>query len=270
MDRDFAQFVLDVPLENFYLVMALGVLRTFGLLFGFLAFGWGLGRSVSLRIGIAFSLSLPFMFSVLEQVDTLAEQTNPLNLALIGIKEFFIGFALGLLASGPFRAMQYAGAISDAFRGEAESGVLSPEGTPIQTFSLLYTVIGFSVFFAMGGLWHLIEILYRTYDIWPLDAPLPTFYGGAPDIALAALNDSLKLAIQIAAPLMILLFSVELILMVATKLGRRFNLYSMSFLVKNMLTLLMLPLMAIVIVQVAEENGPNVRLALPTLEGFFE
>lgn len=270
MSPDTAEYLINTPLENVYLVMAFCMLRMVGVFFGFIAFGWGLGDNLTLKVGLGFTMSLPVMFGFVEQAVRLAEEATSLQLTFIAAKEYALGFGLGLLASTPFRAMQYAGGIIDAFRGESDSGLLSPDGSPIQTISYFYLVIGIYVFVALGGFWQLFKIAYETFAKWPIAGDLPTFYEGAAEIVLSSIAEALQLALIVAAPLMTILVGVELTLIIAAKVGRRFSLYNMSFLIKNLITITSLPVIAIVIVHLAERHLPQAILAIDTLERFFE
>lgn len=270
MEQELLSLILESEIENLYLVIVLGMVRIFGMMWSFVAFGWAFGSSILLRSAIAFALGLPLMLANVEISIDLASNTDALQLALLTPKEFAIGFGLGLLASGPFRAMQYAGAVTDAFRGESDSGLQSPDGSQLQTFSVLYLCIAFYVFFALDGLWKLIEQLYATYELWPIDDLTPALSKQSAEMALAAIDKSLELAVIIAAPLLILLMSIEFVLMVAAKLARRFGIYDLSFLVKNLVTIVTLPLTAMLIVRVAETYTPEAILGLESLKQFLE
>ncbi len=258
--------ILQQPLEGLYLVVVFGMLRTFGVLFGFLAFGWGFGPALTARIGISFMLGLPLMFAHETQLQSIIASASAVEQMLLTAKEFAFGFGLGLLASGPFRALLYAGAITDAFRGESDSGMQAPDGSQIQTSSKLYLLTGFFVFFSLGGLSLLTSLIYQSYGIWPVDRMLPSLFSGSGQIVLTMITQGLRLALLIAAPLLILLFSVEFVLAIAARLARRFGLYDLSFLVKNTLTILTLPLIAIIILRVSNALGARVTDSFEMLQ----
>ena len=261
--------LLDLPFESLFATFVFCMLRMLGLTYSFVAFGFAIGSSTMMRINFAFVLSLPVMVAHAVPVTDMALATGTLELVLLAAKEFAMGFGLGLLASSPFRALQHAGGIIDSFRGEADSGIQGPDHNPLQTMSMFYLVIAFSMFFGFGGLWKLVETLYATYDIWPITERVPLLYEGAASIALDALDQALQLALIIAAPIMILLATVEVILMGAVKLGKRFHLYELSFLIKNLLTILTLPLMSIMLIRVAEDKLPAAMLSINVMETYF-
>lgn len=257
MDQDAFLRILDGGFQNFYYVTVFSMLRCFGLTWGFFAFEWALGPSVMLRSAISAAISLPVLAIYIDDIAAFSQTAGPLEIFLAAPKEFLLGFGLGFLASTPFRALQYAGAVTDGFRGESDSGLTDPSSSPLQTFSVLYLVVGFYVFFSIGGLWKLVEKFYATFQVWPIDLNYPPLSPDAVVLVIDWLQRGLELAIVICAPLLILLFSIDFILMIATKLGRKFNLYDLSFLAKNLITLVTLPLTAMLIIRVANTHTPE-------------
>lgn len=262
--------LFEQPFELIFAVFVFSVLRMLGLTFSFVVFGWGLGSGPMMRVNISVILSLPVMVAQFESISTMAETKGVLEIVLLAAKEFALGFGLGLLASSPFRAFQHAGGIIDTFRGESDSGIQGPDQNPLQTLSMFYLIIAFVTFFSLGGLWQLVEVLYGTFDIWPITERAPFLYEGSAKLALDALSTALRLAFIIAAPTLILLFTVEIVLMGANKLGKRFHLYELSFLLRNLVTILTLPLMTIVILRVAEVYVPGSILSLEVMRSYFE
>ncbi|MEM8773856.1 MAG: flagellar biosynthetic protein FliR [Pseudomonadota bacterium] len=270
MDQAAFLSILEDGFENFYFVMLYSMVRCFGLTWGFFAFSWAMGPSILLRTAISAAFSLPVLVINMENIATFTQTANSFELFLAVPKEFIIGLGFGFLASFPFRAMQYAGAVTDAYRGEADSGLFDPDKNPLQTFSLLYLIIGFYVFFALGGLWRLIETLYETYDIWPIDLTFPQLSSSSLQLVINGIQASLELAVVICAPLLILLMSAEFILMISAKLARRFGLFDSSFLIKNLITIATLPLTALLMVRVAETYTPEAILGFDVLKQLFQ
>lgn len=245
MEEELLRLVTATGFEGVYGIIVFAVARPLGLLFGFQAFAWAIGYSVVLRLGIAIAIGLPTLALSLPRIATLVEEADPLTSALVAPREFIIGFGLGLLASLPFLALQYAGAITDAFRGESDGGQPDPSGGgTLQTFSVLYVVIGFAVFFAAGGLWSLVDMLYRSYLVWPVEVGLPALADGGAIMVLMLLGETLLTSVRLALPLLALLVVIEFAVGVAARLGRRTGFYDMAFPTKNLATILALPLVA--------------------------
>ena len=236
---------------------------------GFLAFNWAMRGAQMLRIAIAIALTLPVMAGNAAAFERLISLTSVTAFMPIAIKELIIGYGLGLLASLPFFALQYAGAITDSFRGENDTGNQDPTGGTIHTFSTAYLVIGFFAFFSLGGFEALVRNLYGTYGIWPLYAGLPNLDSAAALRAADMLTSTLMTAFVVALPLLAMLVVIELAMGVAARLGKRFNLYDLAFPVKNLVTVLTLPLIMWVIWQISDARLEEAENVLPMLEGLF-
>lgn len=261
--------VLREGAQAIYPILLFTLLRPLGLVFGFVAFTWAVGRARVLRMSIATGLGLPTLAVHADQLAAVVAIEATASLALLAGKEFLIGYAMGFLASLPFFALQFAGAITDAFRGETDSGLIDPMGGTLQTSALLYVLIGLSVFAAAGGLWGLVTILYGSYDVWTLTAPLPRLDAGALGIAMDAFGAMLLLTVRTALPLLALLLAIEFVAAVAARLAKKFGLQDLTFTAKNLVTILMLPVIAWFVLRVAEPATAQVETALAVLALLF-
>lgn len=252
-----------------YPILIMVVLRPFGLLMGFLAFSWAMRGAQMLRVAIAITLTLPVMAGNAAAFERLIELSSVTQFLPIALKELVIGYALGFLASLPFFALQYAGAVTDAFRGESDTGTPDPTGGTLHSFSAAYLVIGFYAFFSLGGFETLIANLYATYTIWPLDVGLPQIDAAAVLRAGDMLVATLVTTFIIALPLLSMLVVIELSMGIAAKLGRRFNLYDLAFPIKNFVTVISMPLTMWIIWKISEKRLDESSDALPMLEALF-
>lgn len=265
MPEEFLLRLFGEPLGSMSLFAFIATLRPLGLLFGFVAFDWGVGRGLLIRGAVGLALGLPMAVAGADQIFSLVERSSPVEMALVLPKEFVIGFALGFLASLPFFALKAAGAITDAFRGESDSGHTDPNGGTIPTWGLVFLVLGFLAFFGSGGLWQLIAMLYQSYEVWPMTAMLPALTGASASLIADLVTAVLTQAVLIAAPLMILLISVDFILIMAARVAQRFQLYGNEFVVKNLAAVIALPLMVMYVARVVDDHLLDSLAALPIL-----
>jgi type III secretion protein T len=256
--------------HNVYPIIILALLRPLGLLFGFVAITWAIGAARLLRMSVALAIGIPMLVVNAADIETLIESSSITELAVITPKEFMIGYALGLLTSLPFIALQYAGEITDAFRGESDSGLTDPLGGRISTFGMLYMVVGLSAFFAFGGLEQLVGNLYRSYTIWPLAEPMPAFAAMAPTVILQALSGMLLFAIKVATPLLAALVVIEFICAVAARMARRFTFHENAFLLKNVTAIVTLPVMAWFVWLLAGDLVDDQAGSLFAIEALFQ
>lgn len=266
MSASLLDILTTTPLETLFLLLAINMLRMLGFLYGFVPMYWGLMQSTILRVNLAIALCLPVMAGNLAVVARLVNEATPLDLALLGPKEFAIGLGLGVLASTPFAAVSYAGAIIDTFRGESDSGIQGPTGGTIQTTPLLYMVIILAAFMNLDLFAQVFSLVYTSYEIWNVNELLPNF----PQISGRRVGDflanSLRIGLLVAMPVFLLLALCELAVIVAARLGRKMGLYDLAFVAKNLLMVLSLPLATAVLVM----NSPEMMgLSVDALQRFL-
>ncbi|GGG84115.1 hypothetical protein GCM10011415_37720 [Salipiger pallidus] len=269
MDDLAAERFLALPFESAFLFIALNMLRPMGLTFGFVAFSWGLGQSVTVRAGIALALALPLMILSAPGFADLRDGVQGAALPIMLVKEFALGYALGLLAGLPFLGLQFAGAVIDTYRGENAGGAPDPAGGQLPTFGLLFLIIGLFGFFASGGLWRLVGALYDSYDMWPAAQHLPRFAADTGTQLGAMVDGLLRDALVIAAPLMAILLAIDFALAVADRLSQRLRLTEHAFTSKNLAAMLSLPLMALYIERASAGQISDALDALPMLRGIL-
>ena len=255
--------------EAAFLFVALGMLRPMGFLFGFSVFSFGMGMSVTVRAAAAIAISLPTTLVYLDALAAVAADGKLRVFIVLLPKEFLLGYGYGVIAILPFIALQYAGSISDAYRGESNSGINDPIGGQLSTFGLLYFLIGLFVFFDSGGLWLLVEGLYRSYEIWPVDRALPAFDRDAWLMAARLTAGMLRDALIVAAPLLILLLATDFCLAIAARLAQKFQPWDNSFILKNLIAVGSLPLLALYIERMSGDRIGAGREALSILRGLL-
>lgn len=269
MPEEFLLRLFGEPTQSLVLFAFIATLRPLGLLFGFVAIAWGVGHGLLIRGAIGFSLGLPMAVAGADQIFVLINRGATVEMVLVLPKEFIIGFGLGFLASLPFFALKAAGAITDAYRGENDSGHTDPNGGTIPTWGLVFVLLGFFAFFGSGGLWQLIAMLYQSYEVWPMTAQLPALNATSAFLIADLVTALLTQALLIAAPLLILLIAVDFILIIAARSAQRFQLYGHEFAVKNLAAILALPLMVMYVSRIVDDHVIDTLAAMPMLSRFL-
>jgi len=270
MLEEFSGLISTHGVSQIYPLVMIVALRPLGLLFGFIAFGWAMRSGLMLRISIAIALSLPTAAGNFDQIAALVQSPDILTLAPISLKEFALGYALGFLSSLPFFALQYAGAITDAFRGENDTGIQDPAGGSLHTFSIAYLIVGFFSFFSFGGFEAMMRSFYGTYQIWPIIAGFPVLTSSAWLMAADLMTQTLWSAFTIALPLLSMLLLIELSFAIAARFAKRFNFHDLAFPVKNLVTVLSLPLTMWVVWSLMEGREAESAEALRLLERLLQ
>jgi type III secretion protein T len=247
MVPDLFRVVAQYGIEEVYPILIVVLLRPFGLLFGFTAFSWAFGTGRTLRISVAVALGLPTLAVTITDLETLVSTATFGQIVLVAPKEFMLGFLLGFLASLPFWALRYAGAIIATFKGESDGGFQDPVDGTMESLAMLFQLIGLAAFANAGGLWLTTASLYQSYGVWPVYALFPDFRPEAARVVFDILTATLVTAIRTALPILAILVFIDFCLAVAARIGRRFRLFEYSFMAKNLTVVLLLPVFAYLI-----------------------
>ena len=249
--------ILEFFQANYVSAMMIGsltVMRPLGFTLSFICIVWALPQASIIRIAISFAIALPLMWS---QYDKLIEQIQVLqwlDISVFFLKELVIGYSIGLLASIPFWIIQISGTIIDTYRGEINPGSQDPTGGEIPTLARLQLVSAFLIFFALGGMWFLIDVIYKSYEIWPLTSSIPQISAEAASVILKIFDTIIVMSLVIAAPIIFIMVAIDLAVILAGKIAKGFSPLDVSFALKNTITLLTLPLVVMVLTQYLEQD----------------
>jgi flagellar biosynthesis protein FliR len=148
------------------------------------------------------------------------------------------GAALGFLCSMVFAAVQAAGDLIDLFGGFSLAFAFDPlSQTGTSIFGRFYGLTALTLLFASNGHLVLLHGFLRTYDVLPLDAALSLATLGG--VLTEGLGQLLLAALQIAGPLMAVLFLADIGLGLLTRVAPQLNAFALGFPLKILLTLLM-------------------------------
>jgi flagellar biosynthetic protein FliR len=163
--------------------------------------------------------------------------------------EFVVGAVLGFLVMLVFSAVQSAGNLIDLFGGFTLAQGFDPQ---LQVngaqFTRLFQMAGLALLFASGGYQLIIGGLARTFTAVPI--------GGGIDLAAplaaitAATGEMLLAALQIAGPLVVVLFLADAGLGLLTRVAPVLNAFAMGFPIKILLTLLLVPLLFVALPEI--------------------
>jgi flagellar biosynthetic protein FliR len=197
------------------------------------------GRAVPVMAKVVLSLGLAFAVA-----PGLADGTLPVGtpeLLLGAVTQALIGAAMGFVTYLLFAAVATAGSIVDMFGGFALAQGFDPLAMNMNTvFGKFHQMLATMLLFATGG--HLLVIggLLKSFDVLPL-GELPDV-AGAPDVLVTAFTVFFVTAVQIALPLIAVLFVADLGLALLTKVAPQLNAINVMFPAKIGLTLLLLGL----------------------------
>jgi type III secretion protein T len=164
-----------------------------------------------------------------------------LDRLLLAAKELLIGLAFGFLVSLPFYGFKYAGSLIDNYRGESSNQLPFEGHEVVTTLALAFYVTAAATFISSDGLWYMMQSFYATYALWPLETYLPPMNPAAHVLILDQFKIVFRIMIQVGLPLLGLIFLAEFLLMIGSRIARRFGLNASAFIVKNLVLLLILP-----------------------------
>jgi len=228
-----------------FFVLTAGSSRALGALFGLWGLYFVLGPAMMLRTIIGIMLSLPIMIIGAGQFVELVNEAPRALLLTIPLREFLLGFSIGILASLPFFAILGAGVIIDQYRGDSSPSIQGPENDQIGTFAEVKVVMSLYLFTEMGGFMILIGALYQSFVIFPPDVVGFAMNARFGDLVGVLLQNVIWLMIIVAMPIMTLLFLTEVGVNFVARLSKGIELPSIDFLMKSLIFTLAMPILVI-------------------------
>lgn len=188
------------------------------------------------------------------------------ELITITLTQVLVGAAMGFVTFLLFQAIATAGSLIDMFGGFAMAQGFDPLGMNMNTvFGKFHQMLATILLFVTGG--HLLVVggLLRTFDLLPLGSA-PQIDGTA-DVFVTAFSLFFTTAVQIALPMIAVLFVADLALALLTKVAPQLNAINVMFPAKIGLTLLLLGLSFPVLPDAKERLVDLANEAMATLAG---
>ena len=181
-------------------------------------------------------LSVALAVPVAERLRDSAPAADPAALITAAVQQAFIGVVMGAFVALVFAAVQAAGDMLDLFGGFQLASAYDPL-MKVQTaiFGKLYAWTTTALLVVTGGHLLILQGFLRSYDVLPLNAGVDTatvariFTDGVSQLMLSAL--------QIAAPLIAVLFITDIGLGLLGRVAPALNVFAMSFPVKILIAL---------------------------------
>ncbi len=194
------------------------------------------------KVGLAFFVSAT-IFSVMGNETALSIDGV---YALMILKEILVGLLLGFTAYLFFTAVQVAGAFMDNQIGFGMVNVMDPmTGAQVPVLGNFKFFLAMLLFLAMNGHHYLLLALMNSYDWVPFDSQIFARIadGGVSNFLIDAFVTMFYLAFQIAIPLVVTLFLVDVCLGILAKTMPQLNMFVVGFPVKITVGFIMLTLL---------------------------
>lgn len=191
-------------------------------------------NAIPLRIKGMLALGLALAMSAKLPVPGAVSSTGTFMLSLI--LEVVTGAALGFLVYLVFAAVQTAGSMIDTFGGFALAQAYDPQSMVNGAqFTRLFQMTALALLFASDGYQLIIGGLARSFDAIPVGTGLDL---SQPAHLMATTTSGMFLAaVQIAGPLLVVLFLADTGLGLLTRVAPALNAFALGFPLKIMLSL---------------------------------
>jgi flagellar biosynthetic protein FliR len=185
------------------------------------------------KMGLAAGLALPVAASM-------GHQNIPTDAApLIGavILQVMVGLTLGFVVHLLLASMQAAGELIDVFGGFTVAPAFDPlSNAQSSTFGRYYQLLAATLLFAINGHVLLVKGFLTSFDAIGVQGPI---LSDLSDRLIGFFGLFFLAAVEIAAPLLAVLFLTEVSLGLLSKAAPQMNVFMLGFPVKILLTLLL-------------------------------
>ncbi|ANF58750.1 type III secretion system export apparatus subunit SctT [Halotalea alkalilenta] len=213
---------------------ALAMARALGMIMVTPAFN-RLGLTGLIRSAVAATLSLPLVATTFQMLEA-GDGLDTLTMTGLLIKEVMIGVMLGLLFGVPFWAAEAAGELIDLQRGSTMAQLLDPmNATESGVTATMLGILMVLLFFISGGFLTLVQGFYYSYQLWPPLAFMPPLSQQGALALLALLDQVMRIAIVMVAPLVVALLIADIMLAYLARMSPNLHVFDLSLSIKNLL-----------------------------------
>lgn len=251
-------------IEDFALALGASMPRTLGLFIAIPVFHAELLPRL-LLLGTAATFALVVAPTLVPMITTL--QLQPVELVGLAAKEAFIGFVMGCILSVPFWAFESLGFFIDNQRGASIASTLNPlTGNDSSPLGLIFNQAFIVFFLVSGGLLLVLEVLYGSFQLWPVFGWLPTLRPESMPFFIEQLFRMVGLALLLAAPGMVAMLLAEIGLALVSLVVPQLQVFFLAMPIKSALVLLVLIVYLNTLFGYGAEQLGEMQNLLPRLE----
>lgn len=220
---------------------------------------------VQAKVGFAVALAI----TVGPRIAELAPPPEVVPLIEAMLLQVAAGLALGFLTQLLFAAVQAAGELVDLFAGFTIAATYDPmTGANQAVFGRFYYLLAMTLLFAMDGHLLLVRGFLDSFTAMPTGLP---DLGSVSEMLIDGLGMFFLAALEIAAPILAVLFLTEVALGLLSKAAPQMNVFVLGFPIKILLsfglvglTLPLLPSAVEGLLETAVRGGGELMKAFPT------
>jgi len=198
-------------------------------------------KSIPRRIAISMTLGLTVVLMPI-MVDTAIPQTGGLiELAVLCLKEVFVGVLIGLVFSVIFLGIRLAGSVVGYQIGFAMVNVVDPNSpNPVSILGEFWFLLATLIFLAINGHYVVISGLVDSFRIIPLGMATPS--GQVGEWFMKYSSFVFVLAVKFAAPVIMTVFLTEVAMGVLARTMPQMNIFIVGFPLKIFIGVLLVGL----------------------------
>jgi type III secretion protein T len=152
---------------------------------------------------------------------------------LIILKELFVGVFIGFLFGAPFWAVSAAGNLIDTKVGSNIAVLFDPvQGHETSLTGQLLAQLAAWLFLASGAFTLFLDLLMRSYTLWPVGRMLPPLTVLGQNLAIDQFSSLLTVALMLAAPALVVLSLIDLCLGLINRYAQQLNVFSFALAIK--------------------------------------
>ena len=227
-------------ITSFLLALAWTVPRILGLFVAIPVFPRSVLPGI-LRLGVAAGFGLIVAPSLIPFVKG-AGLDGP-QIALLVVKEAFVGFVLGCLIAVPFWAFEAIGFLVDNQRGASIASTLNPlTGNDSSPLGILFNQAFIVFFFISGGFVLMLDVLYESFRLWAVFSWFPHFRAESMPVLIHQILRLVELSLLLSAPMIVAMFLAEMGLALVSRFVPQLQVFFLAMPIKSALAFLVLVL----------------------------
>ncbi|MFC1538597.1 flagellar biosynthetic protein FliR [Candidatus Latescibacterota bacterium] len=214
------------------------------------------------------------LFAIMIFPATVVSEIQPpattFGLAMVILGELAIGFAMGFAVIIIFSAVQFAGHAIGLQMGLAVASIIDPMGSgQISIIGEFYYLLSLLIFLMIDGHHQVIMALVRSFEMIPLGGGV--FDSNVGEFIISLTGSLFILAVKLAAPVIITLFIVNVVMGIVARTVPQMNVFIVGFPLSIGVGLIMIrvsfPLVKVVLINAFRGLGQDILRIIGYLQG---
>ncbi len=191
------------------------------------------------RAAVAFALGLAAIPGIGAELAAHPLASGPL--ALLGVKEVFVGLLIGVLLGIPIWSVQSVGELLDTQRSATQDKQPEPgSGNQDSTTATFLGMAVVALFVISGGLDALAATIGSSYGVWPALRFLPLPATGWGGFLLGLLDHIMRVSLSLAAPVVMGMLLCEACVILLMRAVPKLQLYDLAPTLRNLMFVLLM------------------------------